>query len=168
MGIPRSKKWESIGAHASLFDRLTDLDPHVSEEPVPFINYDKKQLIESVAREASDILNTRCKIPYKDYEDRAPSALTYGIPDLYGFFDQSYADVSRADGTIRLCQFMANALRIFEPRLDDVVVEMERYDQSNQTAHLSIHAKLKIGKVVEPISFPILVDQVEELGKDSK
>ena len=153
------KKWESTGGVVPLFDRLIDLDPEADSEPLPFVNYNKKELIESVAREASHLLNTRCKTPYKEYEEIDPSSVTYGIPELYGLFDPSYADPSRSDDQIKLCRFIANALRMFDGRLADVEVDIDRYDQSNQKAYLSIRAKLKLGKNVEPIAFPVEIQK---------
>jgi type VI secretion system lysozyme-like protein len=152
------KKWESPGGPVPLFDRLVDLEPEIPEEPVPFLNYNKQQLIESVIREASNLLNTRCKISYKLYEELEPSSLTYGIPDLYGLFDASYADPSRSEDRIKLSRFIANALQMFDSRLDNILVDIDRYDQPNQTAHLTISANLKIGKTVEAISFPVSME----------
>lgn len=166
--FPKNRKWSSVGGPAPLFDRLTDQDIHATEEVTPLLNYTKEEVIESVAREASNLLNTRCKIPYKEYENMEPSALTYGVPDLYGFFDESYADPSRAEDVLKLCAFMSTSLKLFEPRLDNVHVELARYDQSNQTAYLTVSADLKLEHTIDPISFPVVVDQVEELGKPQK
>ena len=162
------KKWTHIGGPAPLFDRLTDTAPELSTEATPLFNYTKEEVIASVMREASNLFNTRCSMPYKKYDAMDPSTLTYGVPDLYGFFDQSYADPSRKDDVIRLCNFMATALSLFEPRLKNIEVTFDTYDQSKQTAHLKINADLKLENAVEPISFPVLVDQIEELGKPRK
>lgn len=153
------KKWELTGGVVPLFDRLIDLNPEVDHEPTPFINYSKKELIESVAREASHLLNTRCKTPYKEYDEIDPSSLTYGVPELYGLFDSSYADPSRSEDKIKLCRFIATALKVFDTRLTEVEVEIDRYDQANQKAYLSIRAKLKLGKNVEPIAFPVEIEK---------
>ena len=166
--FPKQQKWSSVGGIAPLFDRLTDMDPEVIEEVVPFLTYSKDQVIESIAREASNILNTRCTVPYQEYEDTAPSSLAYGIPDLYGFFDQSYADPSRTKDIVKLCTFMSTALELFEPRLSDVDVELTRYDQANQKAHFVVSANIKFENTVEPVSFPVAVDHLEELGKPQK
>ncbi|HCI49162.1 MAG: hypothetical protein A2621_02310 [Alphaproteobacteria bacterium RIFCSPHIGHO2_01_FULL_41_14] len=162
------KKWEFPGSPMPLFDRLVDMNPEVTEEPILLLNYNKQQLIESVIREASNLFNTRCTIPYKEYEDQQPSVLTYGVPELYGLFDSSYADPSRTEDVLKLCRFMANALRIFECRLRNIVVEMRQYDQSTQTAHFIVNADLQMGKIIEAISFPVEIDQIQELGKSNK
>lgn len=162
------KKWELSGASVPLFDRLVDFNLEVPEEPIPLLNYNKQQLIDSVIREATNLFNTRCTIPYKEYENLSPSSITYGIPDLYGFFDSSYADPGRTEDRLKLCRFMANALRIFDSRLDSIVVEIDQYDQSNQKAYLTIHAHLQIGKVTEAISFPVEMEQAQDLGKSRK
>lgn len=166
--FPERNPWHHIGGPAPLFNRLTDENLEAPSEPTPLFIYTKDQVIESVIKEASNILNTRCVLPYKDYEAMAPSTLTYGIPDLYGFFDQSYADPSRPEDVEKLCAFMANALEMFDPRIKNVSVSLQRYDQANQTAHMVVNATLKLEQVVESISFPVLVDQLENLGKPGK
>lgn len=153
--IPPRKKWESIGGAVPLFDRLIDLNPEVTEEVNPLSIYSKEQLIASVIRESGYLLNTRCKVPYKEYERLNPASLPYGIPSLYGLFDASYADPSRTEDQLKLCRFIANALRLFDPRLDNITVNIDRYDQLKQKAYLTINADLKIGNIVEAISFPV-------------
>ena len=155
MALPPRKKWESVGGAVPLFERLIDLEPDVAEEAKPLSFYNKEEVIASVIKEASALLNTRCKIPYKDYESLDPASLSYGVPQLYGLFDASYADPSRTQDRIKLCRFIANALRIFDPRLENVSVEIDRYDQLTQKAYLTISADLKMGNVVEAVSFPV-------------
>ena len=48
------------GALAPLFDRLTDEDPGVPNEPVPRRYLDLDGLAESVQREIQVLVNTRC------------------------------------------------------------------------------------------------------------
>jgi type VI secretion system lysozyme-like protein len=155
MAIPPRKKWESLGGAVPLFERLIDLEPDVPAESKPLSMYNKDELIGSVIKEASYLLNTRCKIPYKDYERMDVASLSYGVPQLYGLFDASYADPSKTEDRLKLCRFIANALRIFDPRLDNVSVIIDRYDQLTQRAHLTITADLKMGNIVEAVSFPV-------------
>ena len=166
--FPKPQKWSSGGGVAPLFDRLTDQNPDMPEEVTPLQSYTKEEVIESVARETSNLLNTRCALSYKEYEAMEPSTLTYGVPDLYGFFDQSYADPSRAEDVIKLCRFMSNTIKLFEPRLDNIHVELTRYDQAQQHAYLMVSADLILNNMIDSVSFPVVVDQVTELGKAQK
>ncbi|MFN7662504.1 MAG: type VI secretion system baseplate subunit TssE [Alphaproteobacteria bacterium] len=153
------KKWESLGGPVPLFDRLIDLHPDEPEEAISLLNYTKEQLVESIIREASALLNTRCQTPYKIYDEMEPSSLTYGVPELYGLFDSSYADPSRSEDQIKLCRFIATTLGMFDKRLQNIEVTIDKYDQSNQKAYISIKADLKIGKMVDSIVFPVQISR---------
>ncbi len=155
-----TKKWTSLGNLVPLFDRLTDLNLDEKSEPVPLVNYDREQFFESIARECSYLLNTRCKIPYKQYKEMEASALSYGVPELYGFMDDFYGDPSSLKGAHLLVKAMEEALLRFETRLHKVVVTLDGYDQPTQTANLTIKATIQIDAVVESFSFPLRVGSV--------
>ncbi len=145
-----------------LFDRLTDLNLEEKSEPVPLVNYDKEQFFESIARECGYLLNTRCKIPYKQYKEMEAGALSYGVPELYGFMDDFYGDPSSLKGAQLLVKMMEEGLMRFEPRLHKVAVMLDVYDQSTQTAALTIKASVQINAVVESFSFPLRVVSVKQ------
>ncbi|MEI8320568.1 MAG: type VI secretion system baseplate subunit TssE [Alphaproteobacteria bacterium] len=163
-----ARSWAAIGSSAPLFDRLIDNHPEVTAEASPFMNYDKAETIESIMREAEALLNTRCKMPLKEYLALDPANLDYGVPDLYGFPDQSYGDASNSDGAGKLARMMANSLKLFEPRLADVSVEIRRYDEETQNLYLHIEANLKVDEVLEPISFPVSIQNFQDIGKREK
>ncbi len=163
-----SKSWTIVGTTAPLFDRLVDDDLNTFAEVVPFIKYNREETIASVMREATHLLNTRCKIPWKEYQALDPSTLEYGLPDLYGFPDQSYGDASSPEGANKLARLMANSLKLFEPRLESVSVEISQYDPQTQNLYLQVHGMLKIGDVLEPISFPVAVQHFQDIGRREK
>jgi type VI secretion system lysozyme-like protein len=156
------KQWTSIGNLVPLFDRLTDLNLEEKSEPIPLINYDREQLFESIARECGALLNTRCKIPYKQYKEMDASSLSYGVPELYGFMDDFYGDPSSLKGAHLLVRSMEEALMRFEPRLHKVTVVLDAYDQTTQTAVLTIKASVQMEAVVESFSFPLRVVSVKQ------
>lgn len=155
------KQWTTLGNLVPLFDRLTDLNLEEKSEPIPLVNYDKEQFFESIARECSYLLNTRCKIPYQQYKEMEASSLSYGVPELYGFMDDFYGDPSSFKGAQRLVKSMEEALMRFEPRLHKVSVILDGYDQSTQTAVVTIKASVQIDAVVESFSFPLRVVSVK-------
>lgn len=159
-----AEKWLQKGVVAPLFDRLCDYEPNVSTEPVPFVTYTKKQLIESIQFEVENLLNTRCTMALSDYADVEPSILTYGIPDLFGLPDGSYADASSKEGKDRLAKLLANSIRIFEPRLRNVSLDIELMDPKTQSAHAVVRADLVIGEIQETISFPISVSSFKDVA----
>jgi type VI secretion system protein ImpF len=138
-------------ARAPLFDRLTDLDPRASVEPRPLRTLTYKELLASVRREVEDLLNTRCPFPAYEVEGRPRSTIDYGVPDFSGLSPQSREDQKQ------VARHIAAAIEVFEPRLRDVYVEVERYDPGDGALHLQIHALLLLDRVTEPISFPLAV-----------
>lgn len=162
------KKWTKVGAPVPLFDRLTDEHPEVSTETPPFTNYNQEQLINSVIQEATHLLNTRCTVPWSEYKKLNPATMEYPIPDLYGFPDQSYGDASNPDGADRLARLMANSLKLFEPRLSNISVEIKKYDGENQDLYLNIQGHLQIGNVLEMISFPVSIQNFQDIGRREK
>lgn len=162
MGV--AQKWTQKGAIAPLFDRLCDYDPMVSHEPVPLITYTKKQVLASIEWEVENLLNTRCGISMADYETLDPKTLPYGVPDLYGLPDGSFTDGASKEGVTRLAEMLTNSIRIFEPRLRNVHVDVHIMDPKTQSAQVSIIADLVIGDVQETISFPVSVHNFRDLA----
>ena len=138
-------------ARAPLFDRLTDLDLRASVEPRPLRTLTYKELLASVRREVEDLLNTRCPFPAYEIEGRPRSTIDYGVPDFSNLSPQSVEDQNQ------VAREIASAIEAFEPRLRDVYVEIDRYDQGDGALHLRIHALLVLERVTEPISFPLAV-----------
>jgi hypothetical protein len=156
------KTWTSLGNLVPLFDRLTDLNLEEKSEPIPLVNYGRELFFESIARECNYLLNTRCKIPYRRYKEMEASSLSYGVPELYGFMDDFYGDPSSLKGAQLLVKAMEEALLRFEPRLHKVEVILDGYDQTTQTAALTVRASVQINALVESFSFPLRVISVKQ------
>ncbi len=154
------KKWTSSGNPVLLFDRLTDHNLEEKTESPPLVNYTKEEFLNSIALECSHILNTRCKIPYKAYQEMDAATFAYGVPELYGFMDNVYEDPSSYRGAALLVKFMGDALKRFESRLQESVVKIEGYNQSDQTLALTVTGNVLIKDVVESFSFPLKVESV--------
>lgn len=102
-------------------------------------------------REVEDLLNTRCPFPNHEIEGSPRSVIDYGVPDFSGL-----SPMAREDQKV-VARGIGAAIEAFEPRLRDVYVEVERYEQGDGSLHLRIHGLLLLDRVTEPISFPLAV-----------
>lgn len=134
-----------------LFDRLIDEDPAQSKEPYPFRLYSKEQLIESIARELSRLLNTRCPLP-KEHRDMDRTVLDYGLRDFSSLFAASPTDRDM------LAREIEDAIEVFEPRLHEVsIIWSDPSNGKQQQLAANIQAKMQLGNLMEPVSFPVLL-----------
>lgn len=139
------------GGRALLFERLADSDPQAGEEEArPFRVHDVQALKVSVGRELGRMLNTRRHGRRGEGGDEM-TVLDYGVPD--------FSSLSAASGEDqrRLAETVAAAVAAFEPRLRDVRVRVERLRQEDHALLLRVEARLAVGTLAEPVSFPVLV-----------
>jgi type VI secretion system protein ImpF len=139
----------------SLLDRLIDTEPDVSTEPLWSRSHTLSQLKESVRRDLENLLNTRQTRPdlFLKSGETARSILTYGVPDF------TAQGLDATDEQQRLKEEIAQAIRLFEPRLIQVQVDVEETDSTfNRTIHLKINAVLCAEPVIESIVFDTIVE----------
>lgn len=110
-----------------------------------------KELLASVRREVEELLNTRCSFHTYELLDRPRSTIDYGIPDLYELNPTAREDQKQ------IARQITAAIKAYEPRLRDIYVDVEGYDQGGGILHLSLSAILRLERVSEPISFPLAV-----------
>jgi type VI secretion system protein ImpF len=136
---------------ASLLDRLIDLKPREKTEKNVFRAYSKIELQEAVLRDLTWLLNTRCPISYKVLEKREQrSVIDYGIPDFGDLYTQN------PDDRAILIEAIEQAIHIYEPRLKDVKVILDKeQDQRQLTGY--IEANLIFNQIVEPLTFPMTI-----------
>jgi type VI secretion system protein ImpF len=140
------------GGRALLFERLTDEDPLAREEEArPFRVHETDELKESVRRELSRLLNTRCSVPSSLLGARERSVLDYGIPDF------SSLSALSGDDQNRLASVVEQTVAAFEPRLRGVRVSVESVRAEDRALVLRVEATLVVGAHAEPVSFPLLV-----------
>ena len=142
-----------VGGRALLFERLVDEDPRSQEaEARPFRAHDTRALRESVRRELSRLLNTRCHVPTHLLAGEERGVVNYGLPDFSSFSSLSGDDCNR------LGALVAGAVAAFAPRLRVVRVEARRAEAAHdRTVLLWVEAALAVGAVPEPISFRVRV-----------
>jgi type VI secretion system protein ImpF len=158
-------KLSNRGAVAPLFNRLTDLEPHVQEETPPFLTYNEEELKASIQRECQRILNTRCKLSKKAYEKLEPEALEFRFPAFFGLPDGTHANPNNTKDRHQLERMMAKAIEIFEPRLHNVKVAIQQYEESKQALYLLLEGELMMGDIKEPFSFPLALKDFQDQGE---
>lgn len=136
-------------ARAPLFDRLADSAPATSYEPDPFRALDRDQLIRSVAREVSLLLNTRCPVSVDALKIRKRGTLDYGIPDL------SYFRPRDPGSEAELARILVSTIEAYEPRLANVHVEIANISRDHNTMTVQVDGMLIVGREREPLSFSV-------------
>lgn len=139
------------GAKALLFERLVDEDLHTPGEGQPFRIYGVAALRDSVGRELSRLLNTRCPRLGGPIDEADRTILDYGVPNFSEMSTGSDTDMHQ------LARILEKAIKAYEPRLRNVQVTIESSKTSKTTASGSIEAMLVIGNVNEPVSFPLVL-----------
>lgn len=148
------------GARALLFERLVDHDPQSPGEPRPLRVLDPHELRESVRREVARLLNTRCPTPPEELGGRERTVLDYGLPD----FSHLYTRDPRAQEA--LAQEVQRAVAAFEPRLRQVRAVVEPLRNSQRELWVRIDALLRVGEVMEAVSFPVAIRDGAPAGSE--
>jgi len=163
-----SQKWSTKGAIAPLFDRLSDFEPLMKEETPPFVTYGEEDLKKSIQQECMRILNTRCKLTEADYAALEPQAAQFRFPQFFGLPDGTYANPKNTTDAYKIERMMGKAIEIFEPRLQNVHVSIQPYNDATQSLSLSVEGDLVVGDVNTPITFPIALQSFQEQGELEK
>ena len=140
----------------SLLDRLLDFAPDISREPPTSRAKSLRDLKQSVKRDLEWLLNTR---NHSDetallLEEVSKSVATYGLADFTGMGVKSPGEQKM------LVQSLEKAIKIFEPRLMDLRVNLEPIDEIKRVLQFPIEARLKVDPAPEPVTF----DTVLQMG----
>jgi type VI secretion system lysozyme-related protein len=142
------------GLRAPLFDRLIDKAPEVQKEATPLRLYNRDAVIASVGRDLQRLLNTRRATPGLLRPSDA-TVLDYGIPSF-----THLSSASNVDHRI-LADIIRQAIQIFEPRVQDIVVRFDRVPGSTRELSGSVSCALRLGTHLEPLTFPIVLGETE-------
>ena len=151
MALPRDSK-STEGARALLFDRLVDLDPTEPVEQQPLRVLDTNGVRESVQRELDRLLNTRSPTQPEELESRDWTVLDWGLPDYSGWYTRS------PPAHLRLARLIEKTIRTFEPRMVDPKVSVELSGKNDRTLRVWIQGAIKVGTLLEPVSFPLALE----------
>ena len=139
------------GARVPLFDRL-DLDPEIDDEQRPFRILTQGQLKASIRRELGRLLNTRCALSLDQVGEEERSVINYGIPDF------SSLSAQNADDQILIGRIVGQTVTAFEPRLQNVAVEVRPVPNSEAELYLFIDAMMVVDQFNEPVYFPVVLN----------
>ena len=140
----------------SILDRLLDFAPDISREPPTSRAKSLRDLKQSVRRDLEWLLNTRNHSDEiaNQLEEVSKSMAVYGLTDFTGMGVKSPGEQKM------LVNSLEAAIRIFEPRLMDLRVNLEPIDEIKRVLRFRIEARLKVDPVPEPITF----DTVLQMG----
>ena len=133
----------------SVLDRLIDERPRDREEP-PTSRASSLRIFKSaIRRDLEWLLNTRQLaggLP-EGLEELRTSLVAYGLPDFTGATSDEGASQTRVRAAIE------EAIRSFEPRLQDVNVSLEPQRETERSLRFRIDALLMIDPAPEPVTF---------------
>jgi type VI secretion system protein ImpF len=139
---------------ACILDRLVDLDPGVSHEPVQANFTSIGQIKASLVRDLENLLNTKRQIfmPSAIYRELNNSLFVYGLRD---FTAQSLKSPSVRQ---QLRQDVERTISRFEPRLRNLTVQLDIPTQFDRNFRFRITGILVVDPIREPVSFDTYFD----------
>jgi type VI secretion system protein ImpF len=145
----------------SLWDRLTNPDLVNESDDEASRGSRMETIRQEVCTHLEWLLNTRKYLPMslEGLETLESSLVGYGLTDISALRSGSTKDRDQLE------HMLEEAIRRFEPRLQDVKVEFNPFEQdkSRSTIHYRVTAVLKI----KPFNQPVLFDTVLEVGSKS-
>ena len=139
---------------ASILDRLIDLEPGVSREPVQYRFLSIGQAKTSVARDLENLLNTKRSVLVPPIGCREVNSSLF----VYGLQDFTSQNPKSPMVRQQLRQQIERVISRFEPRLKNVKVNLEMSTQSERNLRFRISALLVVGPVSEPVTFDTYLD----------
>lgn len=108
-----------------------------------------RELAQSVERDLIDLLNARNSFQdlSEEYVEARRSVICYGLPDFTGLDIRSVRDQGR------LVRMIEAAIRAFEPRLEEVCVNLGTVREAEQSVRFSVRGQLRLDPVPEPVTF---------------
>ena len=141
-------------SHATILDRLVDMEPGVSHEPVQRRLLDIRQIKAVVVRDLENLLNTRRRILSvpASYKEINNSVFMYGLGDF------TSENPKNSSVRQRLRQDVEKAIARFEPRLKNVTVRLEEDIEKERNLRFRISGLLVVEPETEPVSFDTYFD----------
>ncbi|MHA1558648.1 MAG: type VI secretion system baseplate subunit TssE [Alphaproteobacteria bacterium] len=149
---------EVVGIKRPLFDLLADNEPDLEYENPSSLYMRKEELIVSVIKEISNILNTRLPAKKDDYKNLQKDPLNFGLPHFFGFRDLSSLNAARTSDWINIERMCEQVISIFEPRVFNVFAKIEEFDNKKQILKMTINATIRLNKINEQIRFPVVLE----------
>ena len=150
---------QQLNVQASILDRLIDLEPQVSSEPIQNHLQGVGQIKNSVVSHLENLLNTRRHIETApaDLRQINKSLFVYGLKDFTGENPNSIMIKQQ------LRQDIEKTISKFEPRLKNVRVQLETDGQNQRKLRFRITGLLHVEPISEPVSFDTFFDMNRSL-----
>lgn len=142
-----------IRINPSVLDRLLDDRPDLSREPAASRQTSLRLLKQAVKRDLEWLLNTR-RDPGAAPEELVEvgrSLAAFGLPDF------TTTNVKNPADRDALRQAVEDAVRVFEPRLQDVEVALETVGDVDRSMRFRIEARLRVEPAPEPVVFDTML-----------
>jgi len=144
------------GAKVPLFERLFD-DGITVRQPRPSTRaLDLSALCESVRDDVSRLLNTRTSLRGVYAELAKGTVIDYGIPNLSPL--SANDEINRTE----FAKSLESIIETYEPRLRNVKVSLQPDKGDPRIVTGVVYANLVFGNIMEPVYFPLTV---EDSGK---
>lgn len=139
---------------------------HRFREDMPRI-YSREELQTSILEEINRLFLSRSAFSLKAMADVDPLLIPYRHPALYGADNVSIADAEGPKFWPQIAEAIQEKIRLYEPRLIDPVVTVQRFDKENQHLQLSISGGVMYGGVLEGMVFEMAspLADVREFGE---
>jgi type VI secretion system protein ImpF len=141
-------------SRATVLDRLVDMEPGVSHEPVQRRLLDIRQVKDVVIRDLENLFNTRRQILSvpASYKEVNNSVFMYGLGDF------TAENPKNSSVRQRIRQDVEKAISRFEPRLKNVTVRLEEDIEEGRNLRFRISGMLVVEPEIEPVSFDTYFD----------
>jgi type VI secretion system protein ImpF len=144
------------GLRVPLFDRLVDSAPEVQKELTSLRVLGREALFASIARDLQRLLNTR-RASNAPLDPAKATVLDYGIPHF------SHLSASSVTDRRSLAEILRVAVNVFEPRLQNISVQLEDPGDSSHQLIGHISCLVRLDTLLEPVTFPLLLHDSESL-----
>jgi type VI secretion system protein ImpF len=127
--------------------------PREPEEARPHRVLTRAELLESIQRELTRVLNTRCSESIAALQGQLRTVVNFGLPDFFVLSPASERDRQR------LAALIADAVRVYEPRLQSPAVDVACDPVRSRELVVVIHGTLVIDDLPEPVSFGLIIEE---------
>lgn len=149
------------GARPLIFERLAQpLDRSGTAAAVPRV-HDANGLRNSVREQLTQLLNTRVPFDIDTLEARERTTIDYGLPDLSAF------PLGNSEAMSRLARHISRTIAVYEPRLCVHDVILDRPAVLERAVVARVIGDIKIGAVIDPVTFAIGVGELLSELNDS-
>jgi type VI secretion system protein ImpF len=144
------------GSSVPLFDRLSS-----SEGPggIGAFLLLPEQLQASIARELARLFNTRSRLGLSEYAQGSGTVIDYGIPDF------SALSPRRGEDREALEAALVQAVRHYEPRLQNVKIRIEAVPERGDVAAATVSGDVSIGLQHQRVSFSMNLNPSQDVAR---